>query len=84
MASKRKKFQKIKQNPKGVKFDDLVSCLKAFGFTLERISGSHHIFTHPNWDGILNIQNRRGEVKPYQVRQAIKAIEEVIRCTNTE
>ena len=83
VSSKKKRLEKIKRNPKGVKFRDLVLLLKSFGFTLERVSGSHHIFTHPAWDGILNIQNRGGEAKPYQVRQAIKAIEEVSRCTDT-
>ncbi len=28
--------------------DEFVSLVKAFGFTLSRINGSHHIFTHPD------------------------------------
>ena len=82
MSSKLKRLEKIKRNPKGVKFREIVSLLKAFGFVLERVSGSHYIFTHPAWDGILNMQNRGGEAKPYQIRQAIKAIEEVQKCTD--
>ena len=82
MSSKLKRLEKIKRNPKGVKFREIVSLLKAFGVVLERVSGSHYIFTHPAWDGILNIQNQGGEAKPYQIRQAIKAIEEVQKCTD--
>lgn len=83
MSSKWKRLERLKRNPRNVKLRDLVSLLKAFGFSLERVTGSHHIFTHPKWDGILNIQDRGGEAKPYQVRQAIKAIEEVLKCTDT-
>jgi len=81
VSSKWKRLEKIRRNPRNVKFRELVSLLQAFGFTLERISGSHYIFTHPAWDGILNIQDRKGEAKPYQVRQAVRAIEEVIKCS---
>ncbi len=49
--------------------------IKAFGFGLVRVSGSHHIFTHPDVTEIVNIQNKKGDVTPYQVRQFISLIE---------
>ena len=54
----------------------MVTLIEAFGFSLERISGSHHIFTHPQVTEIVNIQNNKGEVPPYQVRQFLSIIEE--------
>ena len=54
----------------------MVTLIEAFGFSLERISGSHHIFTHPQVTEIVNIQNNKGEVTPYQVRQFLSIIEE--------
>ncbi|MEM6599415.1 MAG: type II toxin-antitoxin system HicA family toxin [Cyanobacteria bacterium P01_C01_bin.69] len=39
--------------------------LEAFGFTLPRINGSHHIFSHPAVPEVANIQNLKGKAKPY-------------------
>jgi len=44
------------------------------GFT-KRISGSHDIFTHPGIAELVNPQNVRGQIKPYQVRQFMKLVE---------
>ncbi|MBF2051362.1 MAG: type II toxin-antitoxin system HicA family toxin [Leptolyngbya sp. IPPAS B-1204] len=49
---------------------------KAFGFTLSRINGSHHIFTHPEIPEIVNLQNKQGKAVPYQVRQFLSLIEQ--------
>lgn len=37
--------------------------------------GSHHIFTRPGVEELLNFQNIKGKAKPYQVKQLIKIIE---------
>jgi len=50
-----------------VHFADLVDLVEAFGFRLARASGSHHIFTHPDIPGLLNLQEANGEAKPYQI-----------------
>jgi hypothetical protein len=42
--------------------------LKSLGFD-ERISGSHHIFTKGDIEEAINLQDVRGECKPYQVKQ---------------
>ncbi|NJL38284.1 MAG: type II toxin-antitoxin system HicA family toxin [Leptolyngbyaceae cyanobacterium RM2_2_4] len=54
----------------------MVKLVEAFGFTLSRINGSHHIFTHPGVPEIVNLQNRQGKAVPYQVRQFLALIEE--------
>jgi predicted RNA binding protein YcfA (HicA-like mRNA interferase family) len=51
------------------------SLVEAFGFRLERVRGSHHIFIHPEVKEIVNLQNVKGQVKPYQVRQVLKIVE---------
>lgn len=51
-----------------VSFDELKNLLIRLGFS-ERIKGSHHIFTKPGIDEILNIQPKSGKAKPYQVKQ---------------
>jgi hypothetical protein len=47
----------------------------AFGFVHARISGSHHIFNHPNLPGMLNFQPDGHQAKPYQIRQLVKLVE---------
>jgi hypothetical protein len=38
------------------------------GFS-ERIRGSHHIFTKNGVEEIINLQDKSGNAKPYQVKQ---------------
>jgi len=42
--------------------------LEAFDFELKRTSGSHHIFARRGVPELLNLQEVRGQVKPYQIR----------------
>ena len=48
---------------------------KGSGFRRVRVSGSHHIFSHPEIEARLNLQERRGAAKPYQVSQLLKLVE---------
>ncbi|MBD1920176.1 type II toxin-antitoxin system HicA family toxin [Microcoleus sp. FACHB-831] len=54
----------------------MVTLIEAFGFSLDRINGSHHIFKHPSVPGLINIQNKKGKAIPYQIRQFLLLIEE--------
>ena len=69
--------KKILDNPKNVKFKDLLQLCKQY-FGEPRIAGSHHIFKTP-WKGrpFVNIQKAGNMAKPYQVREAAKAIEKM-------
>jgi predicted RNA binding protein YcfA (HicA-like mRNA interferase family) len=58
-----------------VRFADFTALVDAFGFRVARVAGSHHIFVHPDIDEILNLQNVRGEAKPYQIRQFLRLAE---------
>jgi predicted RNA binding protein YcfA (HicA-like mRNA interferase family) len=73
---KRKLLEKVLLGSKNIQFNEIVTLIEAFGFTLSRINGSHHIFTHPDVPEIINIQNKKGQVPPYQVRQFLALIEE--------
>lgn len=76
MSKKRKLLEKILAGSKNIQFDELVTLVEAFGFTLSRINGSHHIFTHPKIPEIVNLQNKKGKAVPYQVRQFLSLIEQ--------
>lgn len=60
---------------KNVAFEDMRRLVEAFGFDLRRISGSHHIFGHPDIPELVNLQEVGGEAKPYQIRQFLKLVE---------
>ena len=72
---KRKLLQRVLNNPKNVKFTDIVTLVEAFDFRLSRIRGSHHIFVHPAVRELVNLQEVKGQAKPYQVRQFLRLVE---------
>jgi predicted RNA binding protein YcfA (HicA-like mRNA interferase family) len=76
MTKTDKRNQKIRRTPKNVKFQDVVGWLEDNGFSLDRVSGSHHVFIHPVIETPINIQKKKdGTAKNYQVKQAIKLID---------
>ena len=52
-----------------------MNMVEGFGFRLDRISGSHHIFIHPAVQELVNLQEVKGEAKPYQIRQFLRIVE---------
>jgi hypothetical protein len=58
-----------------VAFADLQGLVEGFGFELRRVSGSHHIYVHPEVRELLNLQDVRGQAKHYQVRQVMRLVE---------
>ena len=58
-----------------VAFSDMVELVEGFGFSLARVSGSHHIFVHPDIPEMINLQSVAGEAKPYQIRQFLRLVE---------
>lgn len=51
-----------------IPFTGLCELLRSLDFK-ERVRGSHHIFTRPGVEEILNLQPKRSKAKPYQVKQ---------------
>jgi len=44
----------------------MANLVEGFGFAQTRVSGGHHIFTHPHLSELVNLQNVGGQAKPYQ------------------
>ena len=74
--NKRKLLEKVLASPKNVQFSDMISLVEAFGFRLSRVRGSHFIFAHPNIPELVNLQEKNGKAKPYQVRQFLQLVEQ--------
>jgi predicted RNA binding protein YcfA (HicA-like mRNA interferase family) len=76
MAKRDKVLKKILSGSKSVRFAEFTGLIQAFGFTLERISGSHHIYSHPDVPQTISAQpDANGQAKPYQMKQFMKLVE---------
>ncbi len=71
----RKLLQKILGGSKNIRFTEMVNLVKSFGFKLNRTDGSHHIFSRPDIPELVNLQDVKGQAKPYQIRQFLKLVE---------
>ncbi len=69
-------IKRMKDNPKDIQFSDLCRICRYY-FGEPRQSGSSHQVYKTPWQGDprVNIQNKKGKAKAYQVRQVLRAIE---------
>jgi hypothetical protein len=69
-------LKEIKNNPHDVRFLDLCKVCEYFFGPARQSGSSHRIYKTP-WKGDprVNIQNKKGKAKVYQVKQVLKAIE---------
>ena len=74
--NRRKLLRRLAQGRRrNIAFSDMVNLAQGFGFRLARITGSHHIFTHPDIPEQVNLQPVGGDAKPYQIRQFLRLVE---------
>lgn len=75
MVRKQKLYQRLINSQKNVKFNDFLTVMIAFGFSFNRITGSHHIYDHPDVPQSVSIQPNKSQAKPYQIRQFLRLVE---------
>lgn len=73
--NKRNLLKKLLSGSRNIRFSEAVACAESFGFRLERIHGSHHIYSHPGVPELVNLQDFKGKAKDYQIRQLLELIE---------
>ncbi|MCL2089314.1 MAG: type II toxin-antitoxin system HicA family toxin [Oscillospiraceae bacterium] len=73
--NKRKLLAQLQNSCKNVNYNDFILLVKAFGFKYRRTDGSHNIYKNMVIRESLNLQEEKGEAKPYQVRQFLRLIE---------
>ncbi|NJN23875.1 MAG: type II toxin-antitoxin system HicA family toxin [Acaryochloridaceae cyanobacterium RL_2_7] len=62
MGKRDKLIQKFLRRPPSVRFDEVASLLKSFGFIEARVRGSHHTFRR-DLDGlIITVPKKHGQV----------------------
>lgn len=67
-------------SPGSLSFDELCALAECYEFEFKRQKGtSHRMYSHPSLlpteGGFMNFQSDKGKAKPYQVRQLLRAIE---------
>ena len=72
----RDSYEKALRKPGSLKFREICALAEGVGFRLDRTRGSHHIFVQDSPKMLLNLQNVKGQAKPYQVKQLPALIEE--------
>lgn len=75
MTKRNKLYEKIKNNPENVRFEDICNLAEMAGFIIKNIQGSHKMYRRAGVIELLNFQNDKGKAKPYQVKQLLKIIE---------
>jgi predicted RNA binding protein YcfA (HicA-like mRNA interferase family) len=60
MVKKRKLLEKAPLSPGNLRFEEFVTLLEAFGFKLDRVRGSHHVFNHSSVPELLSVQPKSG------------------------
>jgi len=78
MPSVEKLVDKMRREPAGTRFSELLKVCEYFFGKPRRSAGSHVVFKTP-WigDPRINIQNDKGKAKAYQIRQVLLAIDKL-------
>ncbi len=78
-------LSQMRRNPKDVGFLDLCKVCDHYFGKARQSKGSHRIYKTP-WQGDprVNIQNRQGFAKPYQVKQVLNAIQRLENTDDTQ
>jgi hypothetical protein len=75
MTRRRKLIEKVRNNPSGVRFQEICLLAGHQGFTKRGGKGSHVVYEKDGVEEILTFQDREGMAKPYQVKRLLAMIE---------
>jgi predicted RNA binding protein YcfA (HicA-like mRNA interferase family) len=79
MSKKDKLRKKLRKNPADASMQDVETLLQRFGFSLARVSGSHHIYEYDQ-DGITKqivVPLHGNKVKKVYVKKLVAIIDEL-------
>lgn len=74
-------LRQMREAPQNVRYTDVVKICTAYFGEPRQQGTSHCVFKTP-WPGDprVNVQNKNGYAKPYQVRQVLAAIAKLQEC----
>uniref|UniRef100_B8HW06 YcfA family protein n=1 Tax=Cyanothece sp. (strain PCC 7425 / ATCC 29141) TaxID=395961 RepID=B8HW06_CYAP4 len=75
MSKREKLRERLKNNPNNVTFSDIQKLLEQEEFVLDRVRGSHYIFTKNEMIFVVPVHNNK--VKSIYVKRVIELIEQI-------
>jgi predicted RNA binding protein YcfA (HicA-like mRNA interferase family) len=80
MTRRQKLLEKARNNPKGLRYKELVALVESFGYVLDRQRGtSHAVYKAPGRLVAFVLQpGKGGKAKPYQVEQVLREIDVIL------
>jgi hypothetical protein len=76
MATADKTLDRMRNNPRDWRIDDLLAVAERYGVEVRNSGGSHHVFSAPGIAGSICIPARR-PIKPIYVKQFIVMIDAI-------
>ena len=73
-----KRLNEARENIQGLRYANLCALAECFGWMFVRQSGSHALYKRKGSTLLMNFQEDRGKAKPYQVRQLLAAIDQLL------
>jgi predicted RNA binding protein YcfA (HicA-like mRNA interferase family) len=74
MTHAQKLFEKMRNNPRDWRIQQLEIIAKRYGISVRKTGGSHIVFDHPKWVELLCIPAHR-PIKPIYIRKLLALIE---------
>lgn len=71
---RRELWLRLSRRPNSVRFEELERLLTLYGWELDRVRGSHHVFRKGSRKFVLPL--RRPTVRPNYVREALSLVQE--------
>lgn len=82
MTKRTKRWQRLRQNPKEVRFGDLDAILIETGYEKRQSArgSSHYVYSHPQGDSlVVLVSHGQNDILPeYQVKKAIKSLQQIV------
>lgn len=76
MSKSEKLYQELlRSNSRSISLRDFEGLLRAFGFELDRTTGSHRQYVHPLLRRTFPVQPTGKDAKRYQVREFLELVE---------
>ena len=69
-----KLLEKMRRNPHDWRIEQISTVAKQYNVTVRKTSGSHVIFSHPEWIELLSVPAHK-TIKPIYIKKFIKLIE---------
>jgi len=77
MVKKQAPLVRLKKNKTSIRFDELVALLRECGYSVQSVTGSHHIFGKPDQLSIMLVKPHGGKKNchPMDVNEVIRVLE---------